>query len=144
MAILIREASDDDLPRALEIERAAYADNPLSPILFPGPFPPDAQAQRVPDLIALRKTDPSVRFMQAYDDESGQMVAFAKWHIYESLEAAAAAKRPSREFGAGTNREACEDFFGQLSSRKEELMGETPHLCKLIPTNSFLAYFTRR
>jgi hypothetical protein len=144
MAILIREASDDDLPRALEIERAAYADNPLSPILFPGPFPPDAQMQRIPDLIELRKTDPSVRFMQAYDEESGQMVAFAKWHIYESREAAAAAERPSREFGAGTNREACEEFFGQLSARKKELMSNTPHLCKLISSDLFLAYFARR
>jgi hypothetical protein len=130
MAIIVREVSDDDLPRALEIERAAYADNSLSPILFPGPFPSNAQAQRVPELIELRKSDPSVRYLQAYDEESGRMVAFAKWHIYESREAASAAQRPSRIFGPGTNREACEDFFGQLSARKKELMGDTPHLCK--------------
>lgn len=132
MAIVIREVSDEDLPRAVEIESAAYADNPLSPVLFPGPFPPEARSQRIPGLIKLREEDPTVRFLQAYDEEAEQLVAFAKWHIYDTPTAAAAAQRPSRSFGLGTNKEACEDFFGKLSSKKKELMGDKPHLCKLL------------
>jgi hypothetical protein len=133
MAIVVREALDDDLPRAVEIESAAYADNPLSPVLFPSPFPPEAREQRVPGLIEMREQDPTVRFMQAYDEETEQLVAFAKWHVYDTPVAAAAAQRPSRSFGPGTNKEACEDFFGKLSSKKRELMGDRPHLCMFRP-----------
>jgi hypothetical protein len=68
--------------------------------------------------------------MQAYDEETQQLVAFAKWHIYDTPAAAAAAQRPSRSFGLGTNKEACEDFFGTLWSKKKELMGDKPHLCE--------------
>lgn len=130
MAIVVREVSDDDLPRAVEVETVAYADNPLAPILFPGPFPPEARGQRVPGLIDMRQKDPTVRFVQAYDEETQQLVAFAKWSIYDTPEAAAAAERPTRSFGLGTNKEACEDFFGQLKSKKKELMSDKPHLCE--------------
>jgi hypothetical protein len=130
MAIVVREVSDDDLARAIEVETAAYADNPLSPVLFPGPFPPDASKNRVPDLINLRNSDTTVKFIQAYDEETKQLVAFAKWSIYKTYEEAAASDRPMRSFGAGTNREACEAFFGMLKSKKKELMGHEPHLCK--------------
>jgi hypothetical protein len=138
MAIVLREVSDDDLLRACEIEAAAYADNPLSPILNPGPFPPESRQQRVPQLIETRNKDPTVRYLQAYDEETGQMVAFAKWSIYDTLETAAAAKRPTRNYGPGMNREACEAFFGELSARKERLMGGKPHLCRSNPLTTIV------
>jgi hypothetical protein len=131
MAIVIREVSDDDLPRVMAIGDLAYAGNALSPYLFPGPFPPEARAQSVSGLIETRKSDPTAHYLQAYDEESGQLIAYAKWHCYPDRKTAAAAYRPSRTFGPGSNPEACEDFFGQLSSRKKALMGDTPHLCTL-------------
>jgi hypothetical protein len=133
MAIIVREVSDDDLPRAVEIEAAAYADNPLAPLFFPGPFPPESRQQSISHLIDTRKNNPSVKYLQAYDEETGQMVAFAKWSIYETHEAAAASQRPIRTFGPGTNPEACQAFFGTLASKKKELMGDKPHLCKSRP-----------
>lgn len=130
MAIIIRDVSDDDIPRVCAIERAAYADNLLSPFLFPGPFPADSQQQRVTQLIEMRKDDPTANYVQAYDEETGQLIAFAKWHVYDSPDAVAAAQRPARSFGPGTNVEACKAFFGGLSAKKIELMGEKPHLCQ--------------
>ena len=50
MSIIVRPISDTELHRACVIEVAAYADSNLSPILFPGPFPPDSQQQRVDQL----------------------------------------------------------------------------------------------
>jgi hypothetical protein len=138
MAIVVRKVSDDDLPRAIEVETAAYADNPLSPLLFPGPFPPDASVNRVPDLIEMRNSDPTINFLQAYDEETGQLVAFAKWSVYKTNEEAATSDRPMRSFGAGTNREGCEAFFGMLKSKKKELMGHKPHLCKYTRLSFFL------
>jgi hypothetical protein len=128
MAIIIRDVVDEDIPRACEIESAAYAKNPLSPIFFPGPHPPDAQQRRITQLIQMRKNDPTAHYVQAYDEETGQMIAFAKWHVYDTPEAAAASQRPTRTFGPDTNREACEAFFGGLVAKKKELVGQKMHI----------------
>lgn len=129
MPIVVRDVSDADLQRACDVERLAFARLPLNPILFPGPFPPDSREQRISMLVETRKKDQSTRYMQAYDEETAQLVAFAKWHIYATPEVAAAAERPARNFGPGTNREACEEFFGGMSKKKKELVGTRPHLC---------------
>ncbi|KAF2024915.1 hypothetical protein EK21DRAFT_77658, partial [Setomelanomma holmii] len=114
--------------RACEVEAIAFASNALSPLLFPGPMPSDSRHQRILQLVELKKTDPSVRFMHAHDEETKQLVAFAKWHVYDTPEAAAKSDRPMRSFGPGTNREACEAFFGGLSIKKKEHIGHKPHL----------------
>lgn len=129
MAIIVREVSDDDLPRTCEIEGTAFADNPLSSVLFPGPFAPEGDQKRVADLIEQRKADPKMKYIQAYDEETKQLIAFSKWNIYDTTEAATA-KRPSRNFGPGSNAPACEAFFGGLAKKKEEIMGGKPHICK--------------
>lgn len=71
MAILVQEASDTDIPRACEMEAAAYANNAASPILFPGPFPPDHLEQRGNGLIADRKADPTIRSVTLLRAEKG-------------------------------------------------------------------------
>ena len=128
MGIIVRPASDTELHRACIIEAAAYADNELNPVLFPGPFPPDSQQKRIEQLIQIRKDDPTAAYLQAIDQASGRMIAFAKWHIYSTPEKASA---PSRklEFGPGTNAEACINFFGGMVEKKKEIIGHRPHIC---------------
>lgn len=128
MAITLREVSDDDAARACEIELQAYKGGPLSHVLAPGPFPPDSWQQRIDQLIAMRKDDPSVHFVQAVDEQNGKMIAFAKWHIFETSTAVESSQRPL-SFGAGRNEEACMEFFGGMKKKKEELVGNKPHLC---------------
>jgi hypothetical protein len=78
MAIILREVSDSKIERACEIESLAYKDNPLSPILNPGPFPPEASQQSIQQIMEMRKKDPTAHYMQAFDEETAQMVAWAK------------------------------------------------------------------
>lgn len=131
MDIIVRPVSDTELHRACIIEAAAYADNDLNPILFPGPFPPESQQRRVDQMIQMRKDDPTVSYLQAIDTGSGRMIACAKWHIYRTPEEI---KVPVRklEFGPGANHEACVAFFGRMIERKKEIIGTRPHLCTFI------------
>ncbi|KAI8940594.1 hypothetical protein NX059_001868 [Plenodomus lindquistii] len=127
MAITIHTATDDDIPRACEIETAAYQNKTLNRILAPGPFPPESRQRRISQLIQLRRDNSTAFYLKAVDEESGKMIAFAKWHIFETSEAAAAFARPL-VFGPGWNSDACMAFFGGLTDRKKQLVGDRPHL----------------
>lgn len=129
MAIIVRDVSDEDIQRACEIEIQAYTGGALSPILAPGPFPPDALQQRTTQMINMRKDDPTAIYLQAIDEGSGKMIAFAKWHLLETPEQAGKSTRPT-SYGPGRNAEACSLFFGGMAEGKKRIMGDTPHLCK--------------
>lgn len=131
MAIIVQEASDADVPRACEIESAAYADNPANNVLFPGPFPPDSAERRASRLVEEIHNNATIRCLKAVDEETGELIAFAKWHIFSTPETAVAAEKVLY-FGPGTNQEACYAFFGGLAARKKEVMGDKPHLCAFV------------
>ena len=128
MTIVVQEASESDVPQSCAVEIAAYGDNPTNAILFPGPFPPDSAQKRVDHLVGEIKNDATVKLLKAVDEEIGEAIAFAKWHIFDTPEKAAAAEK-ALFFGAGTNQEACYEFFGGMAKRKKETMGDKPHLC---------------
>ena len=117
MAIILREVSDTDIARGCEIESLAFKENPLGPILNPGPFPPGASRQRIQQIIDIRKNDSSVYLIQAFDEQTTQKAAWAKWHVFETAEAALASFQPLR-LSPGMNAETCKIFFGD--GRAEE------------------------
>ncbi|KAF3038153.1 hypothetical protein E8E12_007285 [Didymella heteroderae] len=127
MSIIVHDVSDNELHRACIIEAAAYAGSDLNAVLFPGPFPPDSQQNRVDQLIQMRNDDPTAVYMQAIDKASGRMIASSKWHIYKTPEETTLPIR-KLEFGPGTNPEACMAFFGGMKERKSEIMGNRPHI----------------
>lgn len=130
MTIIVQTVSDTELHRACIIEAAAYADSDLNPILFPGPFSPDSHQKRVDQMIQMRKEDPTAIYLQAIDQASGRMIAFAKWHVYKTPEETNIPTRKS-EFGPDANPGACKAFFGGMLKRRKEIMGGRPHLCML-------------
>ncbi|KIW94951.1 uncharacterized protein Z519_04931 [Cladophialophora bantiana CBS 173.52] len=119
MSLVLRPADEADAPRIVEIERLAYASNPLNPILFPGPFPAEATAERAEGLVKQLHEDPTIRWMKVLDTGTGEIAAFAKWNIIKEP------REPSRarQFGPGCNVEACEEFFGGIHRKRNELMG---------------------
>ncbi|KAF2012840.1 acyl-CoA N-acyltransferase [Aaosphaeria arxii CBS 175.79] len=132
MAFTILPATDADIPLSNAIENKAYANpispNPLSTILFPGPFPADSTARRIASTIAARENNPAIRYVKAVDESTGEMVAFASWHVYDTPELARGAKRSVPEDAEGVNGEACRAFFGGLGECKEEVLRGKEHL----------------
>ena len=127
MPLVLQEAVEADAPRIVEIERLAYASSPLSPILFPGPFPPEVTNQRAEAMIKQLREDPTIRWLKIVDTETGEIASFAKWNIIEKPKESA----PSRQFGPGCNVEACEEFFGGIHRKRAELMADKPH-CRML------------
>lgn len=131
MAFVVREVSDDEIPRVCEIESVSFNDGPLAPILAPGPFPEDGTEEQVEQWIKTRKENSSIRYMQAYDEAAGKMAAFSQWYILDTPEAVATAARPSPPTVIpGKNAEACSLFFSSMVEQKRAILGDKPHICK--------------
>lgn len=145
MCITIRPVPDADLSRNCEIEAAAYATFPLPRPFRPSPPPKplsesstlDAStsspyAVRIRYMTDFRDSDPSTHYIGAYNDTSSQLIAFAKWHVYDTDEAAKTARRPVRSFANAISPEACDELFRGLYDLKERIVGGKKHLCKSI------------
>ncbi|KAF9734086.1 hypothetical protein PMIN03_003092 [Paraphaeosphaeria minitans] len=129
MGIRIREASDEDIPRAAQGEADAYGAGRNGPSLFfPGPFPVPPIESRTNQIIDMRKNDPTCQLLIVVDEETSEQMGFAKYHIYKTSEDVSSyAGRPVPS-GPGVNEAACEAFFGGLVVRKKAIMGTKPQI----------------
>ena len=128
MGMRIQEATDADIPGAAQGEANAY-DTGGPSLFFPGPFLVSRVETRSNLIIDLRKNDPTCRLLIVVDEETGEQMGFAKYHIYKTSEdVASSAGRPVPS-GPGTNEAACEAFFGGLVTKKKAIMGTKPHIC---------------
>jgi hypothetical protein len=129
MPLVLRPGEDADATRMAEIERTAFADNKLTPFLFPDPFPDEALEKRAEGLIAQRQNDPTTRWVKVVDTDTDtdELVAYAKWNIMDKPKD----PEPGRqEFGPGCNIEMCKEYFGGIYRKRAELMGGKAYCCK--------------
>ncbi|KAH7035222.1 acetyltransferase [Microdochium trichocladiopsis] len=132
MPLQVHAATAADADRLAKIEHDAYANNPFTPYLFPGPMPAAAGPGRAAELAEQLRTDATTRWTKVVDtdispaggNEGGQeqVIAMAKWHVYPE---AAAAPTP-RTWGPGCNVEACEALFGGLAKMRGRIMAGKP------------------
>ena len=149
MVLRVEPATEADAQRSAAIESVAYGPNPLGAALFP---PPPASATNTPapkdedglsprakQLIALLHDDPvSCRWVKVVDteiaDPAEAMISFSCWYFYEKESPI----QGPQTFGAGTNSEACEFFFGGMRVRRNERFAGRPFACK--PPSLFEIY----
>ena len=130
MPLQVVEAREADAPRIVELEQLAYRDDVLTPILFPGPFPEGAAEKQADEIVQQLRADPTARWLKVIDTESqDEMIAFAKWNVYEPGKARPAV--PPRTFGQGCNAPACKQFWGLMDEKRQHHMGKIPHVCKI-------------
>ena len=132
MPLQVAPATESDAPRIVEIENMAYEDDVLTPILFPGPFPEGASAKRAEEMVQQLRMDPTSRWLKVIDTDTGKMIAFAKWNVYEP--GAPRPKVPERSYGEGCNEPACRQFWGVMDEKRQHHMGKIPHVCKPTPS----------
>lgn len=143
MVLRVAPATEADAQRSAAIESVAYGPNPLGAALFPPPPPPststpvtqdaDGLSPRAKQLIGLLHDDPvSCRWVKVVDteiaDPAEAMISFSCWYFYEKESPV----QGPQTFGAGTNPEACEAFFGGMRMRRNERIGGRPFACKLL------------
>ncbi|ETS87966.1 hypothetical protein PFICI_01794 [Pestalotiopsis fici W106-1] len=125
MPLVVQPATEADVPRAVEIEAAAYGPNQFTPILFPGPMPANALEERAAFFVKGLREDPTTRWHKVVDtdlDGQEQTVAVVKWHIFT--------EKPQftpRAAVQGCNLEACDLVFGGLQRQRARILGDTSY-----------------
>ena len=134
MPLQVIAATEADALRIVELEQLAYKDDVLTPILFPGPFPEGAAGKQADEMVHQLHADPTARWLKVVDNESQEMIAFAKWNVYEPGKPRPTV--PPRTFGEGCNQAACKQFWGLMDEKRQHHMGKIPHVCEISSSNS--------
>ena len=129
MAIIIRDVSDDEIRQSCEIEGRAYQGSDLNTLFNFGTPSPKEKEKRIQAIVDMRIEDSKIIYKQAFDEEAGTMIAFAKWIVLATPEAAAQFYRPVPNLGTGKNAEMGTFFFSSLAERQKHHMGGKPYIC---------------
>lgn len=128
MPLHVAECTTLDYPKFLEVEKAAWVDDPFTKILFPGPFPEEGKGFRIQEMEKQRQEDTSIRWLKVVDTDSNtdEGIAFAQWHIYADH---LPGPRKTRSFVTGCNIEACELIFNGMADQRDRLVGDKNLVC---------------
>ena len=130
MVLIVEKAQEADIQRLLDIMYAAFRD-PWDRIMFPEIPIPEARGASVERWRNEISKDPTTRFMKAVDTELGQIIALARWNVYEEERPERVWKTTgARDWDTGTNVEAANDFFNAVVEKRQKTMGGNPHCCK--------------
>jgi hypothetical protein len=130
MPLKIVPASEADLVRSSAIERRAYGPNKSSAVFFPGAGM--SVEDRIAIMVARKNAEPACQWMKVVDTDleaKGEdgMIAFTLWFIWSGE---LRPSLPERFWGAGTNVEACDAFFGEMDRRWWARFEGKPHIRK--------------
>ncbi|OAA69076.1 acetyltransferase, GNAT family [Cordyceps fumosorosea ARSEF 2679] len=141
MGLQVKSAGEQDAARSVVIEKVAYGRGSISDIIFPGPASEDADGAREAQMLKSLREDPaSCLWLQVVDEDrvgTGQhgMVCFSMGYLWLSTPPPPTTTT-RRVWGPGSNPEACERFFGGMTSKWAERMGNKPHFyLKLLHTD---------
>ncbi|CAD6589191.1 MAG: hypothetical protein ASARMPREDX12_003686 [Alectoria sarmentosa] len=131
MVLIIEKAQEADIQRLLDIMYVAFSKDPWNRIMFPvipGPEARGASIERWGDEILM---NPTIHFMKVVDTDMNEIVAFARWNVYQVERSESDWKiTEPRNWDIGTNVEAANEFYNVVCGKRQSFMGGNPH-CRL-------------
>lgn len=140
MVLIVEKAQEADIQRLLDIMYAAISKDPWDRIMYPQIPGPEARGTSVERWRDEISANPTMHFMKAVDTDRGEIIAFARWNVYE-------VERPEsewtitdpRNWDVGTNVEAANEFYNAVCEKRQKVMGGKPHCRKLEMSGPFLS-----
>lgn len=130
MPLTLSLANEEDLPKIVNVQFAAFASDEIQRFMYPFPTPPPTFEQA---LIRARIDfpRPECAFVKVMDTDIGELVAFAKWLIYKHERPEEEwNKQEKRTWAEGTNAELANEFIGAINEKRRKIMKGTPHCCR--------------
>jgi hypothetical protein len=127
----ILPAAEADLPRIIDIQGASFAPNPWSQVMFPRGYDEECKAKMVEEGRGNFQ-DPTTVYMKAIDTESGEIISFARWHVYKQARPRSEWDTPAKPeyLGPNVNSEAYNEFMRLVHERRKQHLGGKPHCSK--------------
>ena len=131
MVLIVERAQETDIQRLLDIMYAAFSKDPWDRIMYPHIPAPEARGasiERWRDEISI---DPTMHFMKVVDTDIGEIIALARWNVYEveRPESEWKSTKP-RNWDIGANVEAANEFYNAVCESRQSVMGGKPHCRK--------------
>ena len=143
MAIIVQKAQEADIQRLLDIMYAAFSEDAWNRIMYPVIPGPEARAVSIERWRDEISTNPTIRFIKAVDTDLDEIIAFARWNIYEVERPESQWKTTKpRDWDTGTNVEAANEFYNAVCEARRKFMGGKPHCCRCKPDLIFCRQFT--
>ncbi|KAF7503835.1 hypothetical protein GJ744_003225 [Endocarpon pusillum] len=129
MPLKLLTAEPGDIPRIVQLEEEAFADSPLTPILFPDGKSQDIQDAYVENLLQQWQDNSASRTIKVIDtDLNDKIIAFARWYIFIGDDVRFIKMDPDERHNIlGSNEAAGNEFFGGLLKIRARIMGRNPH-----------------
>lgn len=84
MALKIEECNDTDMDRTFEVISSAFGhEHPYIESVFPLHATPQGRKIGGQRMLAYKKADPNTTFLKVVDISTDEVVAVAKWNIYD-------------------------------------------------------------
>jgi len=95
MPVQVLEAEDTDMERIFEIGSLAFARaEPLWDVFWPKHWEEAGRKQGAERMRETRRRDHTTKYMKAVDSETGAIMGFAKWNVYDAKNNVPAAPEP--------------------------------------------------
>ena len=146
MTISIRSIAESDVPRLVDIQLSAMrysgffrsiGDIPNQDETMESVSASPFRTNKISRILGGWDTDPTLHFLKAVDEDSGEILAFAKWHIYRGDDGLKQWKASVRTdtlmiIPTGANKEGFQFCKGKLFERRKHFYGEEgrEHCCE--------------
>lgn len=135
MSLIVAPATHADMERFAAIENAAIKRDAVNNTLFPGLSEEEEEdIPRAETLLQFMLSDPSCRAIKVID-ESRQaigkepIIAFSFWYFCDEERPI---ELPADIWASGTNKDACELYFGGLKRLWRDALNGRRHACKCL------------
>ncbi|KAL9084526.1 MAG: hypothetical protein Q9165_008029 [Trypethelium subeluteriae] len=130
MPLTLSPMTEADLPTYTTIDQLAFADQPLTPLLWPRGLSSASRAHLIASNARALTHDPTSHFLKVTDTASNTIVACAHWCRTPPRDPAVLAKGPQQlpeEWAPGANAAMKRVLFGSFLRNRDEVVGGRPH-----------------
>lgn len=130
MALRIENITSEDIPAIAKIHYDSLLTNLPNQMIYPKGATAALLSRTEKRYTTVLDSDPEARLLKIVDDETGEIIAFAEWHVFETVEQEGRRKDlEKRDPAPDTNQELAAEFWNEIVKARKTMAGK-PHCRK--------------
>lgn len=118
--------TDADMPRAFEIFSLAFGhEHAYGDAVWPRHDTPAGRAAGAERLLLAKQHQPHARFCKVVDTETGEMIGFAKWDVYDGFVPEVVTEMPAQYYRDEGEKKYADYMWYEFTRRRWEAVRES-------------------